>query len=464
MRTARYYATIGHMKKLMKNEMYESLITGYTAEGLGVCRAEGMAVFVKGALRGETWRVRIMKVAGSVAYGKGEECLSPSDQRTAPACPVYGKCGGCDCAHMTYAEELRFKRDKVTDALRRIGGLDTEACPIVPSDTTDSYRNKAIYNVAPGPDGPVFGFYRTGSHDVAATERCLLQSEGSDSCAAAVCAWMARHSVPAYTDKDGGAVRHVFVRRARRGGTVCCVVSAKGLGANTASLVSELREACPELTGIVLCVNRRSGNTVLAGDFHTLWGIADMTDTLCGFEYSIAPQAFYQINPPQAEKLYALAVDMAVPEKAGTVLDLYCGAGTISLCLSARAEKVIGAEIVPEAVENARANAARNGVGNAEFICADAGEAALELKRRGVTPNAVVVDPPRKGMSEEAVRAVAAMQPARIAYVSCDCATLARDLKLFGALGYRTAKAVPVDMFPRTCHVETVVLMSRAKE
>ena len=449
----------------MKNEIYEALITGYTSEGQGVCRIGGMAVFVKGALPGETWRVRLMKVTGSVGFARGEECLSPAHARIEPACGVYGKCGGCDCMHMTYAEELRFKRGKVTDALRRIGGLCLEAAEIVPADTAEGYRNKAIYNVASGPQGPVFGFYRAGSHDVAATRRCLLQSETSDACAQAVCRWMEQEGVRPYEDGHGGAVRHVFVRRARDGGTVCCLVVARALGAKAEqSLICALREACPALTGCVLCLNPREGNAVLAGSFRTLWGRAEVTDTLCGFTFELAPQAFYQINPPQAEKLYALAVELAAPEKAGTVLDLYCGAGTISLCLSRRAERVIGAEIVPEAIENAKANAARNGVSNTEFICGDAGQAAEELKRRGVTPDAVVVDPPRKGMSEEAVRAVAAMEPRRIVYVSCDCATLARDLKLLESLGYRTRSATPVDMFPRTCHVETVVLMSRAKE
>lgn len=449
----------------MKNEIYEAAITSYTSEGLGVCRIGGMAVFVKGALAGETWRVRIMKVGGSVAYARGEECLSPVGARVKPACPVFGKCGGCDCMHMTYAEELRFKRDKVSDALRRIGGLDVEAGGIVPSDSVCGYRNKAIYNIAPGPDGPVFGFYRAGSHDVAATDRCLLQSEESDRCAASVCAWMRRQNVSAYTDAGGGVIRHVFVRRARNGDAVCCVVASRAPGGKAEmSLVSALREACPQLTGVVLCVNSQPGNTVLSGKFRTLWGCADVTDTLCGFQFVLAPQAFYQINPPQAERLYALAVELAVPEHAGTVLDLYCGAGTISLCLSRRADRVIGAEIVPQAIENAKENAARNGVNNTEFICGDAGEAAEELKRRDVTPDAVVVDPPRKGMSEDAVRAVAAMAPRRIAYVSCDCATLARDLKLFAALGYRTVSATPVDMFPRTSHVECVAALVRDGE
>lgn len=229
----------------------------------------------------------------------------------------------------------------------------------------------------------------------------------------------------------------------------------------TRTLTDALRGACPALTGVVECVNRTEGNTVLSGEFRTLWGSGTLRDRLCGFEFELAPQAFYQINPPQAERLYAQALEYALPERGGTVLDLYCGAGTISLCLSQRADRVIGAEIVPEAVENARANAERYGVTNAEFICADAGEAARELKSRGITPDAIVVDPPRKGMDAPALEAIASMQPDRLVYVSCDPATLSRDISRLRPLGYTPASALAVDMFPRTAHVETVVLLSK---
>lgn len=451
------------MDTLNQNELYEAAITGYTSEGLGVCRVKGAAVFVPGALEGETWRIRILRDLGTRAEARGEACLSPSPERRAPACPLFGQCGGCDTLHMSYAEELRFKLQKVNGALTRIGGLDLRAETILASDAELGYRNKAIYNAAPGPEGPQIGFYRPGTHQVVPLERCLLQPELSDRCARAVRDWMRLRGVPAWDGRQG-AIRHVFVRVSRLGGAVCCLVTAAGLGKLTSSLVSALRSACPELTGIVLDLNKKAGNTVLAGDFYTLWGESELRDTLCGFEFSLSPQAFYQINPPQAEKLYALAAEMACPAGTGAVLDLYCGAGTISLCLARRCQRVYGAEIVPEAVENARQNAARNGVTNAEFLCADAGRAALELSRRGVRPDAVTVDPPRKGMAPEAVEAVASLSPARIAYVSCDPATLARDLKRFAELGYRPVRATAVDMFPRTCHVETVVLMSKVEK
>ena len=452
------------MEALRKNEIYDCAITGLTSEAMGVGRINGQAVFVRGALPGELWRVKIVKAGKTVAYGRGEECLSPSPSpnRVAPGCPAYGRCGGCSCRHMSYECELAFKLGKVNDALRRIGGADIVCDGILGSEDTERYRNKAIYAIGGSAAEPVYGFFRANSHDVVGVEGCLLQSESADRCAAAVCGWMRRYGVEPYDVKSGsGSVRHVFTRTARDGSAVCCVVSAGGFGAKTQPLVDALREACPELKGVVLCVNRTRGNTVLAGEFHTLWGEPNLTDTLCGFEFEIAPQAFYQVNPPQAERLYRRAVELALPEPGGTVLELYCGAGTISLALAARAKRVIGAEIVPEAVENARANAQRNGVKNVEFICADAAEAAARFAGEGGRPDVIVVDPPRKGMSAEALDAVASMQPERIVYVSCDPATLARDIARLRPHGYLAERATAVDMFPRTAHVETVVLLSK---
>ena len=451
------------MDDLKKNEIYEADITGFTSEGAGVCRINGRAVFVPRALPGETWRVRIVKVTKTAVYGRGEERLTTSPERVEPDCPNFGRCGGCNLMHMSYAAELQMKLDRVNDALRRIGGTEVRAERILGSERVEGYRNKAIYAVGEGENGSVAGFYRTGSHDIIPAPNCLLQSDEASKCAGAVVDWMRKYGVSAWNGRSG-TVRHVYTRRARDGAALCCVVTGRRLSPSLVrSLTEALRSACPALTGVVECVNRTEGNTVLSGDFRTLWGSGTLRDRLCGFEFELAPQAFYQINPPQAERLYAQALEYALPEHGGTVLDLYCGAGTISLCLSQRAERVIGAEIVPEAVENARANAARNGVANAEFICADAGEAAKELKSRGITPDAIVVDPPRKGMDAPALEAIASMQPERLVYVSCDPATLSRDISRLRPLGYTPASALAVDMFPRTAHVETVVLLSKGE-
>ena len=445
---------------MKKNELYTADITGWSSDGAGVCRINDRAVFVKGAIPGEKWVVRIVKATNTAVFGRGEQLIVPSPERREPDCPFFGKCGGCALRHMSYDEELRFKLRRVNDAYEHIGGLYLRAETILGGKSVDSYRNKAIYAIGPG---PCYGFFRPRSHEVIPVERCRIQTESSDRAAAAVCDFMRRHGVPAYDEATGrGLVRHVFTRCGlRSGGMLVTVVAAGGFGSNTGALVESIRSACPEAVGIILNVNRSRGNTVLAGDFYTLWGSDTLRDTLCGLEFELSPMSFYQVNPAQAERLYAQALSFAAPEGKGTVLDLYCGAGTISLCLARGVERVIGAEIVPQAVENARENARRNGIENVEFICADASKAAADLFARGIRPDAVVVDPPRKGLAPDVVRTICAMSPERVVYVSCDVATQARDLALFETLGYRAESAVAVDMFPRTAHVETVVLLSR---
>ncbi|MBR5261696.1 MAG: 23S rRNA (uracil(1939)-C(5))-methyltransferase RlmD [Oscillospiraceae bacterium] len=446
---------------IQKNQLYEAEIVDYTSEGLGVCRIDGRAVFVKGAVPGEKWTIKILKVTNTAIFAKGEELLVRSPARIESDCPHFGKCGGCALRHVTYEEELRFKLSRVNEAYRRIGGLDLEASEIIGAENTEGYRNKAIFAVG---EGGVHGFFRTRSHDIIPIDRCLLQPELADRAAKAVSRFMNEENIPAYNEETGeGYIRHVFTRVGFTSGeAMATIVTARSLGKKTAHLVSILREECPELTSIVLNTNRRRGNTVLDGEFITLWGRSTLRDTLCGLEFELSPRAFYQINPPQAERLYNKALEFAAPEGKGLVLDLYCGAGTISLCLARGADRVIGAEIVPEAVQNARENAKRNNITNAEFICADAGKAAQELANRGLHPDAVVVDPPRKGLSRECIEEVAKMAPERVVYVSCNVATQARDLAIFKELGYTAKTAVAVDMFPRTEHVETVALLSRS--
>ena len=449
---------------LKKNQIHTADITGYTSDGAGVCRIEGRAVFVKGTIVGEIWEVRILKVSNTAVYGKGERCLSPSAMRREPPCPVYRKCGGCSLLHMSYAEELNMKRERVNDALRRIGGLDFQITEILGSAMTEHYRNKAIYNIGVADGKPVKGFYRASTHDVTPVDACLLQSPLADRAAETVVRWMERNAIQPYDEITGkGTVRHIFTRCAvHTSDAVVCIISAHGFGDKTDSLIDTLRSECPELSGIVLNINKDKGNVVLTGDFYTLWGKPEIEDVLCGLRFRIAPQAFYQVNPPQAERLYERAVSYAVRSSSDTVLDLYCGAGTISLCLARKAGRVIGAEIVPEAIENASFNARQNSISNAEFVCADAGEAAQMFASRGIRPNAVVVDPPRKGMSADAIEAIVSMLPERLVYVSCDPGTLARDLKLLSAQGYSPVDGIAVDMFPHTPHIESVVLMSRA--
>lgn len=437
-------------------------MVSWSSEGAGVCRIGGRVVFVPGAIPGERWAVRILKVTSSAVFGKGEELLSPSPQRIEPDCPHYRKCGGCALRHVSYEGELGFKLQRVNDAYHHIGGIELEARTIIGADSTEGYRNKAIYAVA---EGPVRGFFRPRSHDIIPIERCLIQDEASDRAARAVTDFMAANSIPAYDEKTGkGLVRHVFTRYGRSSGELqVTVIAAGGFGARTEALCDAIMAACPECVSIVLNVNRTKGNTVLAGDFYTLRGKDSITDALCGLDFELSARSFYQINPAQAEKLYYKALEYAAPGGKGLILDLYCGAGTISLCLARGCERVIGAEIVPEAVENAQENAVRNGITNAEFICADAGEAAAELLRRGEKPDAVVVDPPRKGLAPDVIDSICGMEPDRVVYVSCDVATQARDLAIFAEKGYKAVEATAVDMFPRTKHVETVTLLIKER-
>lgn len=449
---------MNNMEDLIKNEIMEAEIEAWSAEAWGVCRIRGRAVFVPLAIPGERWEIRIVKVSRTAVYARGEKLLRPSPERVDSVCACYGRCGGCDCRHMRYEEELRFKLQKVNDALTRIGKQEMTASEIVGSEQTEGYRNKGILAVGDKDGRAVSGFFRERSHELIPVERCLLQDELTHRAAHALTDFMNLHAIPAYDETTGrGVVRHVFCRRAVKGpDRLLCIVARRGFGELTGALVDALRSACPELTGIVLNINKSAGNTVLAGEFYPLWGKGHITDTLYGFAFDIAPQAFFQVNPPQAERLYDKALEYAAPGPDELAFDLYCGAGTISLCLARKAGRVIGAEIVPEAVENARANAAANSVGNTEFICADAGEAAQALASRGLRPAVVVVDPPRKGMREDAVRAVCSMSPERLVYVSCEPATLARDLLRFSELGYTLREATAFDLFPRTKHVEVV--------
>lgn len=451
------------METLRKNQLIRVRIDAYSSDAAGICHASGCTVFVPGTIVGEEWEIRILKVLKNCAYARAEKLLLPSPSRIEPACAHYGKCGGCDLRHMSYDEELHFKLTKVNDALRLIGKQEISASEIVGSERIDAYRNKGILAVGSLDGKAAVGFYRERSHQIIPVELCAIQDELTHRAAKALVAFMNNNAIAPYDEQSGrGIVRHVYCRRAvYTEDRLLCIVARKGFGTKTQALVTTLRRNCPELTGIVLNINKSEGNTVLAGDFYTLWGKNCIRDTLCGLSFDIAPQAFFQVNPPQAEKLYGKALEYAGLTGDELAFDLYCGAGTISLCLARQAGSVIGAEIVPEAIENAKANAALNGIVNAEFICADAGEAAHMLAGRGLCPDVVVVDPPRKGMQTEAISAVASMRPRRIVYVSCDPATLARDILRFNGHGYALQTATVYDLFPRTKHVETVVCLSQ---
>ncbi len=452
------------MTQPKKNSVHTLDITGYTAEGMGVARLEdGRVVFVPNTIRGERWQVQLLKVNKNVAWGRAVKPVLESPCRVPSDCPHFGPCGGCQFRHMTYEEELQAKRQRVEDALRRVGGVDVTVDTIHGAADTHRYRNKVQFPVSRGKGGIHVGLFRARSHDVIDVPDCLLQSQAANELGRALKSWMERGHVSAYDEKTGkGLVRHLYVRTNRAGESlVCLVVNGKKLP-DEMGLVRTLQDSTPALAGVVLNINQKDTNVILGDGYRTLWGRDWLEEELCGMTFCLSVPSFFQVNRAQTEVLYGRALDFAGLTGQETVLDLYCGIGTISLTMAKQAGKVIGAEIVPEAIEDAKANAARNGVTNAEFFCGDAGEIAYKLSADGVRPDVICVDPPRKGLAPDVPDILADMQPERIVYVSCDPATLARDVKRLGERGYVVKRAEAVDLFPRTQHVESVVLLKKA--
>ena len=447
------------MPGLEKNRIYRAHIDGYSSEGLGIARIDGQVVFVHGAVRGETCDVLVMKVLKNAAFGKIAALAEPSPARRQPDCPYYGRCGGCDFRHMSYEEELWAKRARVQDALTRIGGAEVTVEEILGAEQPLHYRNKSIYPISPA--GEV-GFYRARSHQVVHVEHCLIQKPEADALAQAVRDYIARFQVEPYNEATGrGLLRHLYVRTSCRGESLACLLVNGSRLPHEQELVDMLRAAAPGVCGVVLGENTRRGNAILGDRYRTLWGRDYLTDTLCGLELRLSVPSFYQVNHDQAQRLYEKALEYAGLTGRELAVDLYCGAGTITQVLARRARHVIGGEIVPEAIRDAEDSARRNGVENVEFLCGDASRLAAELRQRGLRPDVICVDPPRKGLAPDVVEAAASMTPGRIVYVSCDPATLARDVARFAPLGYRPVRACAVDLFPGTAHVETVCLLSK---
>ena len=363
---------------------------------------------------------------------------------------------------MTYEEELRAKKARVQDALTRLGGVELELPDTLGAEDPLRYRNKIQFPVAPGKRETLIGFYRPRSHDVIDVDDCLLQPETASRLRRVVKDWMSRCKVLPYDETTRkGVIRHLYVRTNQKGESLCCLIINEKQLPHGRILINMLEEAIPGLVGIVVNINRKDTNVILGDEYYTLWGQDYLEETLCGMTFRLSVPSFFQVNRAQTERLYALALEYAGLTGSETVLDLYCGIGTISLAMSRKAGKVIGGEIVPQAIEDAKENALRNGVTNAEFFCGDAGEIAFKLASEGVRPQVVCVDPPRKGLQADVPGIIAGMSPDRIVYVSCDPATLARDVKRFDELGYHLVKAQPVDLFPRTAHVETVALLTK---
>ena len=447
---------------LIKGKIYEAVIDDYTAEGQGVAHIEGCAVFIPNGIFGETVKVRIEKAQKTWASGKITEILEKSPHRVNRECPVAKLCGGCDFWHMDYEEETRLKAERVKTCLNRMGGENLEEVPILSAPTCYGYRNKAQYPVAVKKGKAFAGFFRAGTHQVVENKRCLILPEETDGVKDAVMDYVNQYRIPVYDEAaHKGLLRHIYVRRGAVSGQILVCLVCNGDRLPKAEALLERLQKIPGFTTLVLSVNTKKGNTVLGDKFLTLYGPGYIEDTLCGLNFRLSARSFYQVNHHQAQRLYEAAISQAEITKNDLVLDLYCGVGTITLAMASAAGKVIGVEVIPQAVEDARENALRNGITNAKFFCGDAGAAALELEKQGIHPDVITVDPPRKGLNADTIEAIHRMNPRRLVYVSCDPATLARDVALLKERGFAVKNVLAADLFPRCAHVETVALLGR---
>lgn len=449
---------------MKKNDIVEIEITALSSECSGIGKKDGMVIFVPFSAIGDKLEVKILKVNKTYCYGKIERIITPSPDRVTPDCPVYTRCGGCSLRHISYEAQLRAKEQFVKDAFTRIGGLSPEFLPIIRNTNINGYRNKLQIPIGTDKDGNLIaGFYAFHSHRIVPCEQCLLQPDIFSKITADFLEISTGLDLTAYDEiTHKGILRHLYLRKGYYSGEIClCIVVAKNVP-EIKILSDRLLEKYPEIVSSVINVNNRDTNVILGDEEIVLTSKNYICDIMCKNAVNIAPKAFYQVNTPCAEQLYSSACDFAEP-KGKTVLDLYCGAGTIGLSMARTAKKIIGVEIVPEAIENAKQNALANGITNCEFICADATEAARILHSRSLRPDVIMVDPPRKGCGRDACEQIAAFSAPRIVMVSCNAATAARDCACFAELGYSTDKCVAVDMFSGTNHVETVVLLSKGE-
>ena len=446
---------------MRKNEILTLRADNLGADLEGVCRVDGMPVFVPGMLPGEEAKVRIVKTEKRFAFGRLESLPDvPSPVRKASDCPAYPRCGGCTARHMNYTATLEAKRKQVEDCLNRIGGISVNVPPVLGMENPWHYRNKTSLPVSGTADSPVLGFFASRSHAVIPVSSCPNAMEPANKIAAAFLSWMRTHRLEPYRETEHqGLIRHLVIRVNRQGNAMVTVV------ANTTSLpnMKELSDVLRPL-GVIslwLNINRQRTNVILSDTFQLIDGQKTLTDTLFDLQFELSPASFFQINPVQTEKLYRTAAEFAALRPEDLLADVYCGAGTITLSLASRCKKAIGIEIVPPAVENARRNASANNIHNVEFHAGKAEELLPRFVSEGLRPDVIVIDPPRKGVEPPVIEAIARANPSRVVYVSCNPATLARDAKLLDETGYHVQKVQPVDMFCWTSGIETVCLLSK---
>lgn len=448
-----------------KNKKYTVEITDISSDGNGVCSVDGFTVFVPVTAVGDKAEIVIVKVLSHYAIGRMLKLIEPSLERTEPRCAVFRRCGGCQLQHVDYGAQLRLKKSFIEQAFRRIGGFKDFICDdIIGMEEPYRYRNKCIFPLGIDKKGNIVsGFYARRSHDIIEVDDCIAGAEINGAIKNALIEYMKENGISVYNETaHRGLVRRIFIRIAQSSGEIMVVVSINGDGLpRRERLVKRLRKISDKIVSVYVNINKKRTNNVLGEENRLIFGKKTISDTLCGISFNISPHSFYQVNPKMTERLYGKALEYASIEKNDMVLDVYCGIGTISLAAARLAGKVTGVEIVEQAVMDARENAKANGIENAEFYAKSAEEAVPYLIEKGMRPDVVILDPPRKGSDEATLRAIVSAEPKRIVYVSCGVSTLARDASYLAQFGYEPTKCTGVDMFPHTSHVETVVLMSR---
>lgn len=447
---------------MKKNEEIIIKIEDMTSEGSAIGHYDKMAVFVRGAVTGDEILAHIIKAKKNYAIGKVQEILTPSPNRIESDCSVSSKCGGCSFRDMSYEAELEYKYNRVVDSIKRIGHIDVEVSSIIGADNIDNYRNKAQYPVKIENNILQAGFYAYKSHRIIPCDDCRLQQTDFKDIIDSFAIWVKDNNITSFDENSSkGLLRHIYIRKAV--GTneimVCAVINGDSLP-HKKSLV-ELLTKNANVKSICFNINKEDTNVILGDKTKFIYGEKTITDILLGKKFIISPESFYQVNHDQCEKLYSKAIQYADLKGDEVLVDMYCGIGTIGLSMADKVKELYGVEIVPQAIENAKTNAKINNITNANFFCGDAFDMAKKLEEKGITPDVLVLDPPRKGCQRELFDVIEKMSPKKIVYVSCDPATLARDLEILKEKNYITQKVTPVDMFPRTPHVETVCLLNK---
>lgn len=440
---------------MKKNDILTGVCVDYTHEGQGIVKVNNFTFFIKNVLVDEEVEFVVTKLNKNYGYGKSLHILKPSVERVEPFCRYYGKCGGCQLQHLSYKEQLCFKRNLVQNNINKIGGLDIKVMDTLACAHTKSYRNKAQFPLCINEQDIQVGFYRIHSNDIIDMDACAIQSDLINSIMSSVKALLKQGDFQ-------NDFRHLLIKHAFYTNEVMVVfITRKRKVKNLNILVNGLVEKHPEIKSVIQNVNARNDNVILGDEEHTLYGKDTIIDSLNDLQFMIASKSFYQVNPEQTKRLYETAIEFADIDQNDIVIDLYCGVGTISLFLAKRAKQVIGIEIVEAAIENAKENAKLNNIENVEFICSDAATYADYLAKQNTQPDVVVVDPPRKGCDEITLNSIVVMNPKKIVYVSCNPATLARDLKILDKMGYHSEKIQPCDMFPNSFHIESIVKLVR---